>query len=88
MTEGTGFEPDDDTTDELLPLSVAVDMLGDVLKLLDGVDDLVTQHRRAAGDDHHDLERLQAASFRTVQAWSAVVSARKSLRGQHGQQQG
>jgi hypothetical protein len=48
------------------------------------VDDLVTQHRRAAGDDHHTLERLQHATMRINQAWGSAVSARKVLRGKHG----
>jgi hypothetical protein len=59
---------------------VLVDMLDDVVKMLDGVDELVVAHRRAAGDDHHQLERLQAASVRVGQAWAATVSARKALR--------
>lgn len=69
--------PDDE---ELPPLSVLVDMLDDVVKMLDGVDELVIEHRRAAGDDHHALERLQVASTRIGQAWSATISARKALR--------
>jgi hypothetical protein len=86
MTEPTDFEQDtDDTPDELLPLSVAVDMLEDVVKMLNEVDDLVTQHRRAAGDDHHALEQLQHATMRINQAWGSVVSARKVLRGKRVQ---
>lgn len=69
-----------DGEDDLPPLSVLVDMLDDVVKMLDGVDELVVAHRRAAGDDHHQLERLQAASVRLGQAWAATVSARKALR--------
>jgi hypothetical protein len=70
--------PDD--VEELPPLSVLVDMLQDVIDQLDGVDELVIAHRRAAGDDHRVLERLQAASVRIGQAWAATVSARKALR--------
>lgn len=70
----------EDQSEELPPLSVLVDMLDDVVKLLDGVDELVVLHRRAAGDDHHALERLQTASIRIGQSWSAAVVARKALR--------
>jgi hypothetical protein len=74
-------ETDQDVRDdELPPLSVLVDMLDDVVKMLDGVDELVVAHRRAADDDHHELERLQHVTVRIGQAWSAVVSARKVLR--------
>jgi hypothetical protein len=66
--------------DELPPLSVLSDMLKDVIDVLNGVDELVIEHRRAAGDDHHQLERLQVVSARVGQAWSAVVSARRALR--------
>ena len=83
MSEQTDLETED-TPDELPPLSVLVDMLDDVVKVLDGVDDLVVRHRRAAGMEYHELERLQSASVRIGQAWAAVVSARKVLRGQHG----
>ena len=71
------YHPNDD---DLPPLSVLVDMLDDVVKMLDGVDELVVAHRRAAAEDHHELERLQSASFRIGQAWSAAVSARRALR--------
>ena len=66
--------------EELPPLSVLVDMLDDVVKVLDAVDELVVLHRREAGDDHHALEQLQVASSRIGQAWSATISARKALR--------
>jgi hypothetical protein len=73
--------PDDDAPDgDLPPLSVLVDMLDDVIKLLDGVADLVTDHRRVAGDDHHALARLQHVSIRVNQAWTSVLSARAGLR--------
>lgn len=78
-------EPDDDQDDELLPLSVVVDMLDDVVVALEQVDDLVTAHRRAARDDVHALGPLHDASFRVGQAWAAVVSARRTLRGNRGQ---
>jgi hypothetical protein len=84
MSDQPDFEQDD-TPDELLPLSVGVDMLDDVVKLLNQVDDLVTQHRRAASDDPRALEQLQHATMRINQAWGSVVSARKVLRGKHGQ---
>ena len=75
------YHPNDPDPDgELPPLAVLVDMLDDVVKMLDGVDELVVAHRRAAGDDHRELERLQAASVRIGQAWAATVSARKALR--------
>jgi len=82
MTDTDAPEQDDQHgDDELPPMSVLVDMLDDVVKLLDGVDELVVLHRRKVGDDHHALERLQHASTRIGQAWSATVSARKALRG-------
>jgi len=71
------LEPADD---DLPPLSVLVDMLTDVAAQLEGVDELVVAHRRKAGDDHHELERLQYVSTRIGQAWSATVTARKGLR--------
>ena len=75
------FQPDEQAKDdELPPLSALDDMLKDVIEMLDGVDDLVVAHRRAAGDDHFVLERLQTASARIGQAWAATVSARKALR--------
>jgi hypothetical protein len=70
----------DELGDELPPLEVAVDMLDDVVKLLNGVDDLVVAHRRAAGDDHHTIARLQGVSGRVGDAWAAAVSARLGLR--------
>jgi hypothetical protein len=70
----------DDVDEELPPLSVLVDMLEDVAKQLDGVDELVVLHRRAVGDDHQELERLQYVSTRVGQAWSAAMLARKALR--------
>jgi hypothetical protein len=77
--------PNTDEDDELLPLSVVIDMLDDVVIALEQVDDLITAHRRAAGDDAHALVGLHDASFRVGQAWAAVVSARRTLRGNHGQ---
>jgi len=66
--------------EELPPLSVLVDMLDDVVKQLDTVDDFVIRHRRAAGDDHITIERLSYATARIGQAWTGVVLARKVLR--------
>lgn len=80
MTDADVTPQEHEQDAELPPLSALVDMLDDVVKVLDGVDELVVLHRRAAGDDHHELERLQAASVRIGQAWSATVSARKALR--------
>jgi len=75
------FEPDPDPGDgELPPLTVLVDMLDDVVTLLDAVDDLVKAHRRAAGDDHHTIARLQGVSGRIGDAWAATISARSGLR--------
>lgn len=68
------------SADELLPLVALDEMLGEVLDLLDGVEDQVTAHRRACGDDHHALERLQYVQSRLGQGWSAVQLARKGLR--------
>jgi hypothetical protein len=76
--------PDDDDVEELPPLSVLVDMLGDAVKLLEGVDDLIAAHRRTAGEDHHLIARMHDASFRVGQAWAATVSARRALRSDHG----
>jgi hypothetical protein len=70
--------PDD--VDELPPLSVLIDMLTDIAAQLEGIDELIVLHRRAARDDHHELERLQYVSVRVGQAWAATVTARKGLR--------
>jgi hypothetical protein len=80
------FEPDPDPgdDDELPPLDVLADMLTDVVKLLDAVDDYVVAHRRAAGDDHHTIARLQDVSGRIGNAWAATISARSGLRAQRG----
>jgi hypothetical protein len=69
-----------DEPDPLPPLSVLDDMLKDVIEMLNGVDELVSEHRRQAGDDHFVLERLQTASARIGQAWAATASARRALR--------
>jgi hypothetical protein len=66
--------------EELPPVSVLIDMLNDVAKQLDAVDELVVLHRRAAGDDHRALTKLQGASMRVGQAWTATMLARKELR--------
>jgi hypothetical protein len=76
----SAFTPDEDQDEELPPLSALVDMLTDAVQLLEGVDDLVVAHRRAAGDDHPQLERFRHVSERLGQAWAATVSARKALR--------
>ena len=80
----TDFQPDPDAQpqpdEELPPLETLVDMLNDVMDQLDGVDDLIREHRRAAGEDHFTLERLSLASGRIGMAWTATASARKSLR--------
>ena len=72
--------PDDLEDEELPPLSVLADMLHDVAAQLEGVDELIVAHRRACGDDHRELERLQYVSSRVGQAWSAAMLARKGLR--------
>jgi hypothetical protein len=77
-------DPDPDDVDELEPLEVGVDLLDDVVKLLEAVDELVVAHRRAAGDNHHEIARLQSVSSRVGDAWSATVSARRGLRSAHG----
>lgn len=76
-------EPDPTPDDELPPLEVLVDVLDDVVKALEGVDELIVEHRRAAGEDHHLIVRLQDASFRVGQAWAAAVAARRGLRSNH-----
>jgi hypothetical protein len=75
------FEPDPDQDDgELPPFEVLVDMLSEVVTLLNTVDDHVTAYRRAAGDDHHAIARLQGVSGRIGDAWAATISARSGLR--------
>jgi hypothetical protein len=82
----TDFQPDPDAQPQpddqpdLPPLATLVEMLNDVMDQLDGVDDLIREHRRAVGEDHFTLERLQLASARIGMAWTATASARKSLR--------
>ena len=66
--------------DDLPPLSVLIDILTDVVGTLDEVDELLTLHRRAAGDDHHAIVQLQGASLRVGQGWAAIVAARRELR--------
>lgn len=83
--EPVPFTPDPvEDDDELAPLETAVDILDDVVKLLDVVDDLLIAHRRAAGDNHHEIARLQRVSSRVGDAWAAAVSARRGLRSRHG----
>jgi len=69
-----------DQPDDLLPLSVVVDTLADVLAELDGVDELLRAHRRACSDDHRELDRLQSVTTRLNQAWTATSLARNRLR--------
>jgi hypothetical protein len=79
------FAPDPgDVDDELEALAVGVDLLDDVIKLLDAVDDIVIAHRRRAGDDHHEIARLQRVSARVGDAANAATSARSTLRSRHG----
>ena len=84
MTDEAPFTPDPVVDDELDPLSVGVDLLDDVVKLLDAVDDIVIAHRRRAGDDHHEIARLQRVSSRVGDAANAATSARATLRSRHG----
>ena len=71
------YHPDGD----LPPLSVVIEMLEDVRAQLQAVDELVVRHRRASRDNHKELERLQYASMRVGQAWTAVDLARRDLQG-------
>jgi hypothetical protein len=66
--------------DELPPLEVVVDILDEVLRLLEGVEDLIGEHRRAARDDHHQLARLQRITARISDGYLAVLAVRSSLR--------
>ena len=69
-----------DEPEDLTPLSVLAEILDDVVKQLDGVDDAIRLHRRACGDDHFELGRLQDASARLTMAGNATMQARKALR--------
>jgi hypothetical protein len=85
----TDFQPDPDQQpqpddEELPPIATLVEMLQDVLDQLDGVDELLREHRRVAGDDHFTLEYLQLASGRIGMAWSATATARNGLRRREG----
>jgi hypothetical protein len=66
--------------DELPPFSVLIELLEDVMAQLEGIDEAVVAHRRAAGDDHKVLELLQLTSARISQAWTAVAVARRGLK--------
>lgn len=73
---GGGSAPDE----ELPPFSVLIELLEDVMAQLEGIDEAVVAHRRAAGDDHKVLEVLQLTSGRIGQAWIAVSLARRGLK--------
>lgn len=66
--------------DELPPFAVLIEMLEDVMAQLEGIDEAVVAHRRAAGDDHKVLEVLQLTSARIGQAWIAASLARRGLK--------
>jgi hypothetical protein len=73
----TQIEPADD---DLPPVSVLGEWLKDVVAELEELETLVIAHRRACGDDHHQIGRFQDAQARIGQALTAAGAARKYLR--------
>lgn len=69
-----------DQDDDLPPIAMIVELIEDALKQLEGVEELLVAHRRAAGVDQHTIARLQLASGRIGMAWTATITARNGLR--------